>query len=115
MEHLNRNPRLIQQAAEIISPCQQAANFDKVCIVVFLWSIQYFCSLCVGVCAPDKWQTRQCDVFSVLRTYRAFLDDPVEHDDRLCLLLPDHEPKVAAGVLEGALWTTNTHTHANTL
>lgn len=38
--------------------------------------------------------------------YRAFLDDPVEHDDRFGILLPDHEPKVAAGVPEGTLGPT---------
>lgn len=45
----------------------------------------------------------------MLCTYRAFLYDPVEHDDRFGLLLPDHEPKMAAGVPEWSLWTTNTH------
>lgn len=43
----------------------------------------------------------------LLWTYRAFLYDPVEHDDCLGLLLPDHEPKVTTGVPEGALQRAN--------
>lgn len=43
------------------------------------------------------------------RAYRAFLDHPIEHDDSLGLLLPNHEPEVATRVPERTLQTTHMH------
>lgn len=86
------------------------AFLSKVCV----WLLLPFSFIYVSACTCQTiGQMSQPDKVCFVIAYRAFLYDSVEHDHCLSILFPDHEPKVATGVPEGALWTTDTHTQTH--